>query len=253
MRFSAFISDPVNAAYISVIGLVLGVIGVAIGIYTFVKQRQRRELVYRSDTTSIADVAGFPDANIKVQIAGDETVTLSATHLALWNEGNTEIPGEAISEAEPLRLEVPEQVRVFAVAALIANNPDNKVVVERNSDQILIKFAFLGPRDGVVVRVFHSGGSRDIKLAGRVRGASVRASEGMFVNTGIGSLLLVISFLAMAGGVVVNFGDAAKAAFLRKEWIELGLQVLYAWVAWSRSFLHSPLLLRSLLVSPHQL
>lgn len=151
-------------------GTLIGIIGLAFALFTYVKTRRAPRLAYYLDGTSIigGSSAEFPK-EVEVLFGGAKVERVTSTTLTLWNSGNTTIEGKAVVESDPLRVEAKSDI--LKVDVLVTSRDVNGIVVsELSKREAELRFDFLDAGDGATLQILHSGGPAEIGLCGTIRG-----------------------------------------------------------------------------------
>lgn len=210
-----------NNNAINLISLGLAVLGVFSSVFFYYKSRKKRIPFYTSRTTRlIRDSLNVIDG-LAVFYDNKQLSALSITKVAFWNAGRETISSSDISGKDTLRLEIDDKYEFLSCDILSQSKEANSFNLQITEDRktILLKFDYIDYREGVVMRIRHTGSSsEDIKIKGSIKAApmiqrkrGVRLRKGknpILINrrvilslryyVGLVSLLLVIAGFVMA-------------------------------------------------------
>jgi len=159
---------------ISVAGCLLGVIGIVLAIVFYIRGKRTKKLIFDvqvfgllSDTTaSLKDFA----ATYQEQPLS----RLTAAKILLWNSGTDVIDRKDVAETEPIRISVPKGFEILEAVVSICPEPTNNVSVEHiaNGNEAIIRFDYIGCREGCIVSLLHTGSEYDMPtVVGTMKGA----------------------------------------------------------------------------------
>lgn len=156
------------------VGSLIGIIGIAAAVITYLLTRQRTLLSYRVRGVRLL---GHAEANlppgVTVQYQGVEIPRLTRSVIVLWNDGERTIQGTDIVETDPLRVSIDDDCQVVACTLLKASRQAiqaNVALLEGIRPSIRLTFDFLDANDGLVVEVLHTGKIRYPTVVGTIRG-----------------------------------------------------------------------------------
>ncbi len=160
----AFLSEPM-------VGTVLGLIGVGLAVYFYVKAKQVSRIALQSEDIAIvgSSTSAFDD-QLEIRFGGEIVQRVTKTRVIVWNSGNTTIEGDKIANSDPLRASVAENNRILRVELIKQSRPVNNVRFTTKDNDALVDFDFFDQNDGFVVEIIHSGTRRELKWLGTVRG-----------------------------------------------------------------------------------
>lgn len=163
----------VNAISLPWVGTVLGLVGVVLAIYFYLRARKVVRISYEIEETV---VVGTPDEtlsdDLKVLFRGVDVPAVTSTKFTIWNSGNSTIRRSDIAEGDLLTLVVPDG-STFLHGTILSRTRsvnDFKIIVDDQSSATLLDFAFFDPRDGASISILHTSPPGTIDIKGTVIG-----------------------------------------------------------------------------------
>jgi hypothetical protein len=156
------------------LGTIFGVLGLATAIIFYLRSRRVSQLAYQYDEVTLlgASEAAFPN-EIEIRFSGAQVPCVTASRFVLWNAGNITLRGSDIVAGDPLRIELEKQGSILKLSTLKVTRDVNaiKIMKRPGADGIAdIRFDYLDPGDGIALEALHSGGGRNLRLKGTLRG-----------------------------------------------------------------------------------
>ena len=167
---------------ISIIGLMVGVLGIPLAWWLARRTRQLPDLRYALDVTTLLTVAdGIPERGLRIASSGRDVSRLSRTRIAFWNARGDTVHGDDVVDSDLLRLAFssPDSVLNARVVTSSRDQIALSVTPEAYQGQDLVPFTFdfLDSGDGGVIEVLHVG-PEPPRLLGTVKGARLRRVKG---------------------------------------------------------------------------
>lgn len=168
------VANPVVDFFVSSwLGNLLGLGGLAWGLYSHIVNRRVKKLACEKRETSIVgtSTAEF-SKDVKVLFDGREMAVVTSTQWVIWNAGNVAIHGTDVSRVDPVRFEADSNTEILDVKIVKMTRTvvDPKIVQQGDPRMAEISFDFLDPSDGFILQVVHSGFENQIRLVGTVKG-----------------------------------------------------------------------------------
>lgn len=142
------------------IGLVLGVVGIAVGIWLYFLGKQRPVLRYLVSHSILLSVREGDYANdLEIKFRGVPVPRLVASTIAIWNDGNTTLTGSQIVPTDPLRAIIQDDAKILDATIVAKSRPALEQTLHdpRGSNEVAVSFDFLEPGDGFLLQILHSG------------------------------------------------------------------------------------------------
>jgi hypothetical protein len=161
--------------WISLIALALTFIGFGWGIWSYLFPRNTVRPIWKVQSFTAVHPRAHIIPGTRIFYLDEEVKSLTASRFALWNEGSVAIEGSSFDRDDPLRISVPDGVRILEVNPHPTLNPslvrpDIRINHQRSS--AFLSFSFLNRDQGLIVDIVHSGvGSKNIRLEGRIKNA----------------------------------------------------------------------------------
>jgi hypothetical protein len=139
-------------------GLLVGIAGVLIAVYTYIRTRNVKSLVYDTTDREAADFAGWqiPFADVSLKFKELPIKRLFRSYVLLWNGGNNTIDFESYLNA--LKFSVSSEGTIFN-AGIVASDDDTngaKATVADDCKSVTMRFEYLRARDAVIIYVNHN-------------------------------------------------------------------------------------------------
>lgn len=164
-----------QSGIVNLISLTIGVVGIILSIYFYIKSRKNRAPVYRSRTTRLIKDSLNQINNLEVYYENKKLSALSITKVAFWNSGRETISYDDISKNDKLRLVIDDKYVFLSCDVIVQTKDANGFVAVLSEDRrtIYLNFDYLDYEEGVVLRIRHTGSSdTDIMLKGSIKAVS---------------------------------------------------------------------------------
>jgi hypothetical protein len=152
-------------------GLIIGLIGIILAIYFFVKSKKLKKKNYQLKSFNLIheSVSDLPDLEVKYK--GNEVNNLTITKIAIWNSGNQTINSQDLVDLDPLRIYGSEGIEVFDIEIIDVVESSNDYQLIRENDYWKLVFDYVDPEQGCGIVIYHSGKeSSDILISGKLKG-----------------------------------------------------------------------------------
>ncbi|WP_247152598.1 hypothetical protein [Escherichia coli] len=155
------------------VGSIIGIIGVAIAIFTIFFSRKCYKISLHKTTN---DLIGLSDSllpnQVEILYEGETVNKLASSTFVIWNSGNKIITKNSLTTIDPLRIEAINDVKILRHEIIRLNNHTCNISthIDENKTSILLSFDFLEKNDGVRIKILHTGNDSDINLVGKVIG-----------------------------------------------------------------------------------
>lgn len=154
------------------VGSIIGLIGVALAIFFFMRGRIIKKLSYqlRNEHLIGGKKAQLPQ-EVKVSFNGINVPLLVKTTIIIWNDGTTTIGGSDIVVNDPLRIEFPDDCEILEAKITKITREVLSFEVNKQAPSIInCGFDFLDPHDGARIEVLHTSGQQKVEINGTLRG-----------------------------------------------------------------------------------
>ena len=198
-NFSA--ADP--EGLIAIAGLILGVVGVAVGV---VYARRRAQLVFTQAGNVVVDATQPGADDIEIAWRGTKVPSVSRTRIAIWNDGALTLEGSAIVENYPLRLKFKGEV--LSVSVLARSHKENGFDAWADpeaKDAVRIMLDYFDRHHGAVIEVVHGSNHWGGTPSGTIKGVPHSFIEREAWEEGDGVLgFVVIALSAVMVGSAIS-------------------------------------------------
>jgi len=182
-----FLNTKIEISYI------LYIITFTTTIILYVKSRTIKQSVYTliSYTIINQNVCKLLP-NLQISYRNSKVKNLILCFIAFWNNGNKTIDKNDIPDGDPLRINIPDDVKILDKSIIISNNQANRFNInDVYNESIKIDFDYLDPNEGGIIKLIHNGStSKDIFIKGKIKGAS----EPNYIDLNEGNLNVTIDF-----------------------------------------------------------
>jgi len=148
--------------------------GVLVGYFFYVLQRSRSRLNYQtSNLQIIGNISLKLPSEFEVTVAGVRIESLQKSQIVIWNGGTNTINGTDIVVEDYLKIVFGSSTKIFSVNVTALSRTVNKFTAEKDSlvnNEVILKFDFLDPKDGVIVEILHTNSNAEPKIMGTVKG-----------------------------------------------------------------------------------
>jgi len=175
------------------ISIIISIIGLIICVFLYFKSRIIKQSVYTKKSITIINKYFYKLVPyLQVSYNDSKLKNLTLCFIAFWNNGNITIDKNDISSGDPLRIEIPNDIKVLEKSIVTSSNKANKFNINEIYDNsIKIDFDYLDPNEGGAIKLIHDGNtSSKILVRGRIKGAG----EPNHINLSEGNPNIVIDF-----------------------------------------------------------
>lgn len=155
------------------IGSFIGVAGIILGIYFYLKTKIVSRLVFQYDGIALvgSSHSAFSD-NITVSCFGVPVQRVTVERYAIWNAGNSTINGSQIVDIDRLRFAACQNVKILKAMIIKSTRQVNQFTLSSQDDggDVFVNFDYVEPADGALIEILHSGKPGDVRIFGTVRG-----------------------------------------------------------------------------------
>lgn len=166
-----------SVGLVNVISISLGIIGISISIYQYVKSLHDSTFFVRINTNSI--IFDSPSiSELKLTAQGIELKELSISTITFWNGGMKSINKSDISERNPIRIMFSTNCNILYSKVLISNNQDSNITIDRfEENSIKLHFDYLKMNNGAKIEVWHTGNFSNILHTEGIFISNIRVDE----------------------------------------------------------------------------
>jgi len=156
------------------VATVVGLIGVVLAIFFFIRGRVIRRLAYQATGSNLI---GGQHAELPVDVAvvykGVPVPRVTKTTLIIWNAGNTTLDGRDIVSTDPLRIALEKDCKILDIQVVKRSRGVTGILAssdDRFPASVLVTCDFLDSGDGARMEVLHTGDSGLAVVVGTVKG-----------------------------------------------------------------------------------
>lgn len=175
------------------VNTIIAIIGVITCIFLFFKSRTIKQSVYtKKSFTIINEIFYKLVPYLQTFYNSLKIKNLTVCFIAFWNNGNITIDKNDIPSGDPLRIEIPNDIKILEKSIVTSSNKANKFNINGiYNNSIKIDFDYLDPNEGGVIKIIHDGStSKNFFVRGRIKGAA----EPAHINLSEDNLDIVIDF-----------------------------------------------------------
>lgn len=156
------------------VGSLIGIFGLIVATFFFLKSRRAPKPSYQKSSLRLLgkNENNLPD-QVTVLFNKKEVDRLTKTTLIFWNNGNEVLKGEEVADTDPIKISFNEGDHILSYEKLHETKEVNEFSVsedKNNSHQLVIKFSYLDPGDGISIELFHDSEDLYPKVHGSIMG-----------------------------------------------------------------------------------
>jgi len=227
-----------QSSLFNLVGALIGIGGIILAIIFYRRSKRVKKLSYAVRSFSLVSSSTSSLPEFLATYKGCPVTNLTAVKMILWNSGNETLAYSDIAKADQIRISLPPKVEILDVRVNVPSNPANLLKVHRNPEinEADIKFDYLGPKEGALISLLHTGGSESKPtIVGTIKGqgSPLIHTPGMTAKP-MGRIIVLTAGFAL---VVITFKSVMSVSPY------IGIPVLLG--VWVLVFTHVMYLLRS--------
>lgn len=221
-HLSKFVSN--NNEIFTILSFFIGIIGLAIGIFSYLKSKKVKRLSYEKHSFNLVNdsISKFPKLELKYD--NNKISNLSITKLILWNSGNETIDKKDIISSEQIHITKSNDTIIYNIEIKeIVEKSNNFLILEENNSWNII-FDYIDPQQGISIEIFHSKiSSKDIKIKGKIKGlgqikenimSGDYSTEERLINSGIFPFKEMTPLISNYGWSLYMLGSVISLFFI---------------------------------------
>lgn len=160
-----------NLSISEIISFGIGLLGVALSIYFYLRSKQIQKPKYQKISSTIDKNIIAKDSPVYIQNGNERLERLTITKVAFWNNGIT-LKKEDVSSKSPFRIELKSPEDKFVYCNIVYAEEENDISCDMSEDkhEILLDFDYLARNQGFVVKLLHTGqDSSSLEIEGSMR------------------------------------------------------------------------------------
>jgi len=147
--------------FFSISGYLFGVLGVILAVVFYYRSRIVKQLSFFVTNLEVIKSVHREISDLSVYYKQDKIENLTVSEVYVWNSGNATIDQGDLTEMEkPSILSVDGRVLEASITSMANSSEGWKLEVRE--DKVELKFDFVRPKNGVVLRVVHIGSKAEI-------------------------------------------------------------------------------------------
>ncbi|WP_036827672.1 hypothetical protein [Polaribacter sp. Hel1_85] len=157
---------------LNIFSFIIGILGVILAIIFYYKGKKRKTPVYEiSDFNIISDNLEKKVSDISITYKQKLIKTLTVSKVVIWNSGNSTIQNSDIPETNRFRIHSFSNCEIYDFDIISKDDKDCLLELQKIKDGIEIRFNYLEPQSGFIIKVIHSGiNSTNLYVAGKIIG-----------------------------------------------------------------------------------
>lgn len=175
------LTDTEALAWLSWIGLAIGLIGLALSYYFYKKGTRTKRPYCLTFTQSIAGKVLLDIPDFQITYKGHPIERLAITKLVFWNAGSETITSSDVPAAAPFQIALSEDAEFLSYSLEFVKRNSNAIsmTLDDSKKNLLVEFDYLDKDDGFVVELLHTGlNDNAIKMQAIFKGAQVLVRRG---------------------------------------------------------------------------
>lgn len=178
MQLQNHIQEIINNPYFPITSVIIGLTGIILAVIFYFKNRS-----YKLPKYTVLDhvlIEGLEKLNkeykgLEVLYNGEKQKNITNTKLAFWNAGSKTIKEEDIPSKSPLKIIIPEGVKILDVEVIHSSHEANNFQInppkelDNGEKTIELSFEYFDSNEGGIVQLIHTGSKEEtIKLEGKI-------------------------------------------------------------------------------------
>ena len=183
--------------------------------YYYRRSMQNRRLAYSVASANVISRRGDGPGELRVTYAGQDVASVVRLDVFVWNAGHEAIRKEDLQTADPLHVELSENLRQLEGTIEYQSKPSNNVSL----DEANLSFDYLNAGDGLVAEIFVERSEEGTRSSARLLGEIVGVNKpprrvDYEFHSGLATPLLSTA----AGTIFLIITCAAIWAEVQKNW-----------------------------------
>lgn len=211
--FLSFYKQSPVGAILAVSGLLVGLLGLAFAVYTWIFGRKKKEISYAVESFELIKKKKSTVPKLKLLFDNQEIESLTVTKIRLWNSGNDAIRRTDIVEDKPLVISAKGTIEILEIQVEKMSDESNHFSVEMKDRIPIIDFKYMNKKEGAVLQVYHTGPADGFALDCKIIGGSKPKNRGVSDIKIIDSLFFIVAACAIIAAIVgISVVAAANGA-----------------------------------------
>jgi hypothetical protein len=144
---------------LGVAGLAVGIIGIFLAIYFYIKSKRKTQISYIVQSTQLLGRSRsvLPE-EVSILYGGDLITNLINANFIFWNSGNTSIKHDDVVPGSPIVIALAQNSHPLKASLLKCSLPQNGIFLRAMSgEDTEISFTYLDPRHGFNIELLYEG------------------------------------------------------------------------------------------------
>lgn len=162
-----------NKLWLNVIFFVLAIAGIIATILTSALSKRKKQLLYNHQSINFIEDQLKKIEGLEISYNGQKVDNLSASEIAIWNQGRGIINKNDFAKLKLLQIEALNDGEILQFETEYMKDSDNdfEVILNGNRKILNIYFDFLAKNDGIIIKILHTGKKElFLKVTGKVKG-----------------------------------------------------------------------------------
>ncbi|WP_411753977.1 hypothetical protein [Serratia sp. (in: enterobacteria)] len=164
------------------VGEILTALSLITAFYYYKKSKKTSILCYKVDSRTVINDDVYENFNgqLSINFSGNAVRRLTISNIYIWNQGNTTLDEENLSQKNLLQLHVKETEKILSIEVIKSTKISSAVDVHVTNDIniAMINFDHLNVMDGAIIRVLHTSTGNDMQFKGELKDADVVDYQG---------------------------------------------------------------------------
>ena len=154
--------------YIVALFSLFGVVGGIVTIISFVDTTSAKRVSYTIISHPIIRRSNNNISKLKIFYDNNQISDLTMSKVVIWNSGKHAIKNEDIPKNSPLQINISSNARVlnYEISGMV--NKANGYVIEDDCQKFIIRFDYIGSKEGIIIDLLHTGTKRSIDVSANV-------------------------------------------------------------------------------------
>ncbi|MCM1048682.1 MAG: hypothetical protein NC433_09665 [Clostridiales bacterium] len=151
-----------------IINCLLSILGIIFTIYFSIK-RKYRQLAYTYNTIHITSTNADNNFIKKLSYNEHPINNIYYTDLIIWCKGKIVINDSDVAPKSPLNINIPDNMNILDYHIIAQNELANNIKLQTNDNCIKVTFDYLSYKNGVAIRIIHSGNSKNMSVTCKLK------------------------------------------------------------------------------------
>lgn len=155
-------------------GTILGLFGIIISIYSYIKSRKTKKLAVNQESTILISETLSKYENLKISYNNDDINSLTSTIVKIKNIGTDIVEPSDLIPSSPIKIHTTDKFLFNDTTQyeIVTSNSKNNVSLQKLSNSTLqLTFEFLNPKDEIFISLLHTG---EITVSGDLKTNAIK-------------------------------------------------------------------------------